>query len=170
MDSTAKTKPRTAKSPVQGSFVFASAPVRKAEAPQAILVVDNKKHADSRAYFLKHGKFLRKDTTVKVDHSVCSRRVSVRVWGCTPKYDSFRDALNATMANALKVQMQIPAWKSVLDGAATIFDISGTPAKFHCDLAFNCLSTADDVAKSQRDVMKKLSIEFDDAIKSVVGT
>jgi hypothetical protein len=170
MEPTVKIKPpRIAKSPVQGSFVFASVPVQKAEAPHAIRVVDNK-HADSHTYVLKNGKVLRKDTTVKVEHNVCPRRVSVRVYGCEPRYENFRDAVNAAVANALKVEVRIPAWKSLLSGAATIFDISGTPAKYHCTLSFNNLTTPADVVKSQRDVMKKLSIQFDDAIKSVVGT
>jgi hypothetical protein len=169
MEPMAKTKPRTAKSPVQGSFVFASVPAQKAERSHAIRVAD-KKSADPHTYVLQNGKVLRKETTVKFEHNVCPRRVSVRVYGCTPKYENFRDAVNAAVANALKVQVQIPAWKSLLNGAATILDISGTPARYHCDLAFNYLSTSDDVVKSQRDVMKKLSVEFDGAIKSVVGT
>jgi hypothetical protein len=170
MDSTAKIKPRIAKSPVQGSFVFASAPARKAEAPQAIRVVDRTTRANQHAYVVA-GTVLRNDTTVKVDdHSVCPRRVSVRVWGCTPKYENFGDAVNAAVADALKVKMPVPVWRSMLNGAATILDISGTPARFHCDLSFDCLNTSEDVAKSQRDVMKRLSIDFDDAMKSVGGT
>jgi hypothetical protein len=167
MEPMAKIKPRTAKLPVQGSFVFA--PVQKAERSHAISVVD-KKRADSHAYVLKNGKVLRKDTTVKFEHNVCPRPVSVRVYGCAPKYENFRAAINAAVADALKVHVHVPAWKSLLRGAATILDISGTPAKYHCALAFNNLSTPADVVKSQRDVMSKLSIQLGDAVKSVVGT
>jgi hypothetical protein len=143
--------------------------VQKPQGPHAVALV-GKKRADLQSYVLKSGKVLRKDTTVNVEHNVCPRRVSVRVYGCEPKYKNFRDAVNAAVTDALKVQVRIPAWKSVLKGAATILDISGTPAKVHCTLSFNNLSTQADLVKSQRDVMKKLSIQFDDAIKSVVGT